>query len=272
LVRGVLASRWVSGAYLPGDVRFSRRVARRLKGSRGPTVAFALRVTFGLRVTALTVAFAVCTARESAALAASGSPGESARTLIDELEKGGSARELVGPALGQAKEALAKAAAAPPTRAPLLEATALEWAEVARDLARASSAERASDRLEQDASATQTEIARVRAAVEQTMARVGRARQELKELEGGVPSAAAATAVPSGAAERPAPSGTPASRTPASLATKSRATKSRATKSPVAQTGTAAAAKAPSAKAPSIQAPVPSSSASDTPPAQGAPH
>jgi hypothetical protein len=267
LVRGVLASRWVSGAYLPGDARFSRRVAR-LNGSRWPSVTFALRVTLALRVTfALNVAFAICTVRESGALAASSSPGESARTLIDELEKGGSARELVGPALGQAKEALAKAAAAPPTRAPVLEATALEWAEVARDLARASAAERASDRLEQDASATQTEIARVRAAVEQTMARVGRARQELKELEGSVPSAAAATAVPSGAAERPAPAGAPASR----------ATKSPATKSPAAQAGTAAAAKAPSAqdpsaKAPSPHAPVPSNSASGTTPAQGAPH
>jgi len=110
--------------------------------------------------------------------------GERAGALIAEVETHASARELVGPSVERAKAALAKAGssgAAP--AASLLEEAALEWAEVARDLLRASAAERASDGLEQESSAIETEIARVRAAVEQTMARVGRARQELKELE-----------------------------------------------------------------------------------------
>jgi hypothetical protein len=132
---------------------------------------------------------------QGAAHAAPGGAGETARALIAEVERESVAHEPVGPALSRAKEALSRAQAALPTRAPLLEATALEWAEVARDLARASAAERASDRLEQDASATQTEIARVRAAVEQTMARVGRARQDLKDLEGGAAKDPAASGI-----------------------------------------------------------------------------
>jgi hypothetical protein len=203
LVRGVLASRWVSGAYLPGAL-------------------------------ALLTALAPFTAD---AQAASGGAGETARALIVELERDGSARDLVGPALSRAKEALSKAEAAPPTRAPLLEATALEWAEVARDLLRASAAERASDRLEQDASATQTEIARVRAAVEQTMARVGRARQELKELERGAASAAPGTIAPATPVAIATASASPAAKDTASAspATDSLATKRPATKVPAAK-------------------------------------
>jgi hypothetical protein len=64
-----------------------------------------------------------------------------------------------------------------------LEATALEWAELARDLKRTRDAEQSSDRLEQSLSAVQTELVRTRASVEQALARVGRARQELEELE-----------------------------------------------------------------------------------------
>jgi hypothetical protein len=118
------------------------------------------------------------------AQAAATGVGERARALIAEVETNASARDLVGPSVDRAKAALAKASSgAAPAAASLLEEAALEWAEVARDLLRASAAERASDSLEQESSAIQTEIARVRAAVEQTMARVGRARQELKELE-----------------------------------------------------------------------------------------
>jgi hypothetical protein len=123
--------------------------------------------------------------------------------LIAELEASGAPRELVGPAVGLAKQALSQAEAAPSARAPRLEDTALEWAEVARDLVRASEAERASDALEQEASALATEIARVRAAVEQAMARVGRARQDLKELEA-TTSHAPSALTKGGAAAKPA--------------------------------------------------------------------
>lgn len=149
-------------------------------------------------------------------------PAEAARGIIAELQADASVRELVGPSLSRAEGALSRVPGAPPSRAPLLQALALEWAEVARDLMRASAAERASDKLEQDASAIQTELMRLRAAVEQTMARVGRARQELKELEGGTsrqgtaapgvgtsPATGASSTAPAGsAAKAAAPSGT----------------------------------------------------------------
>jgi hypothetical protein len=180
LVPGVLASRWVSGAYLLGDAHFSRGA-----------------------MLWLTMVLATWAAFESDARATPGGAGETARSLIAELERVGVAPGLVGPALSRAKEALSTAERAAPTRAPLLESTALEWAEVARDLARASAAEQASDRLEQDVSVAESEIARLRAAVEQTMARVGRARQELKELET-KPAASRGASMPY-AAKTPAP-------------------------------------------------------------------
>jgi hypothetical protein len=134
--------------------------------------------------------------------AAAAGVADRARSLIAELEASGAARELVGPAVGRAKQALSQAEAASPARAPQLEDTALEWAEVARDLVRASEAERASDALEQEASALATEIARVRAAVEQAMARVGRARQDLKEVEPA--TSPAPTTTPAATTARPA--------------------------------------------------------------------
>jgi hypothetical protein len=134
--------------------------------------------------------------------AATAGVADRARSLLAELEASGAPRELVGPAVGRAKQALSQAEAAPSARAPRLEDTALEWAEVARDLVRASEAERASDALEQEASALATEIARVRAAVEQAMARVGRARQDLKDLE--ATTSPAASALTKAAAAKPA--------------------------------------------------------------------
>jgi hypothetical protein len=117
------------------------------------------------------------------ALAAPGAPAERAKAIVKEVEADPAARGLVGPAAQRSRDAAARAEAAAPAAVPLLEAMALEWAEVARDLLRASAAERTSDRLEQEASALETEIARLRSALEQTMARVGRARQDLEGLE-----------------------------------------------------------------------------------------
>lgn len=202
LVRGVWPSRWVSGRYLPRDARFSRR------GIGGLAV------------------FTFCAALQWDAGAAPSGVADRARAMIAALQANTEARELVGPTVGRAKQALSQAEAAGPAAAAALEDAALEWAEVARDLVRASEAERASDALEQEASGLATEIARLRSAVEQAMARVGRARQDLKELEGTsthaaprpsvapeAPSAPARTAPPASApakppaaAEKPAPS------------------------------------------------------------------
>jgi hypothetical protein len=132
------------------------------------------------------------------AIAAGGTIAEEAQGLIRELEADAAVRELVSPATARAKDALSRAEAsgAAHERAALLQAAGLEWAQVARDLKRANEAERASDRLEQELSALQTENVRSRAAVEQAKARVGRARQELLELEAGATKPASGTKVP----------------------------------------------------------------------------
>jgi len=111
-------------------------------------------------------------------------PAAEARNVLAGVNADASARELVSRAVAEANAALAQAAnhAVPAERA-ALEETALEWAEIARDLKRARDAEQASDRLEQSLSGLQTELVRTRASVEQALARVGRARQELTELE-----------------------------------------------------------------------------------------
>lgn len=119
--------------------------------------------------------------------------GERARVILNELEGDASLKALVEPAVERANHALARAnEESASNRIAALEETALEWAEVARDLARASAAEAASDRLEQELSALQTELARVRAAVEQTKARVGRAQQDLTDQKATKPSSGVA--------------------------------------------------------------------------------
>jgi hypothetical protein len=119
-----------------------------------------------------------------------------ARQILLAVEADESSHELVSRALNQAHSTLDQAAHEPaPDRRAALEAMALEWAETARDLKRARDAEQASDRLEQSLSTLQTELVRTRASVEQALARVGRARQELSELErnkGAGPAAAGA--------------------------------------------------------------------------------
>ncbi len=170
MVAGVLATRSVHGG------RFERNGV--------------LRAVVALAAGAL----ALWCARHWEVQAAVGTVRDQARGLIAEVEADASGRELVAPAVRRGKQALTRAedAATSPRHAPLLDAAALEWAEVARDLARTRAAELASDRLEQDVSATQTEMVRSRAAVEQAMARVGRARQDLTELESGSTSSSPA--------------------------------------------------------------------------------
>ncbi len=112
------------------------------------------------------------------------SPAEQARQLLQVVEADPASRELVSRAVQQARAALDAAAKnGVASQRAALEATALEWAELARDLKRTREAEQSSDRLEQSLSALQTELVRTRASVEQARARVGRAQQELEELE-----------------------------------------------------------------------------------------
>jgi chromosome segregation ATPase len=137
----------------------------------------------GVLVGALTV-WSTVGAQAPSGSTLAGAPADRVRQILQAVEADESAHELVSRALNQAHSTLDQAARdAAPERRAALEAMALEWAETARDLKRARDAEQASDRLEQSLSALQTELVRTRASVEQALARVGRARQELSELE-----------------------------------------------------------------------------------------
>ena len=176
---------------------------------------------------------------------AAASPAEEARQILSAVEADATTRELTSRAVAQAHSALdrAQASAEAGPQRELWDATALEWAEIARDLQRARAAEQASDRLEQSLSTLQTELVRTRASVEQGLARVGRARQELAELERNEP-------------------GSPAGKTPAG--------KAPADKAPAGKAATPAdKAPTPTGKAPTPagKAPTP---ADQAPPASGA--
>lgn len=153
----------------------------------------------------------------STAQAAAAGAGEQARQILAALEADSAVRELVSRPVAQARAALLKADAKELSakQHAMFEATALEWAGVARDLKRARDAEQESDRLEQGLSSIQTELVRMRAAVEQALARVGRARQDLSEHEhppdkssrtpsGAAPPVAKQGSAPPKAAEQPA--------------------------------------------------------------------
>jgi hypothetical protein len=142
------------------------------------------------------------------AFAAPSGAGERAKSILTEVEAEPAGRELAAPGVAHARDRLARAeAASEPAHAAILQDTALEWAEVARDLKRAGLAEQASDRLEQEASALQTELASLRAAVEQAMARLGQARHDVAELETSKSGRAAPAPASPAAGPTPAPSG-----------------------------------------------------------------
>src|SRR6187431_1780924 len=174
----------VARAWLGTRVLASRRVSRMYQSGN------AHRLRYG--ASALLIVGSAALYR--GALGAPGVPADRAKSIIAELEADPAERELVTPAVARARERLAQAEAEQaPDRAAILNDTALQWAEVARDLKRASLAEQASDRLEQEASALQTELARQRAAVEQAMARVGQARRAVQELQRPVAPSVGAT-------------------------------------------------------------------------------
>jgi hypothetical protein len=136
-----------------------------------------------------------------------------ARRVLAALESGDAPSPVVKRAVDQAKQALERADALGPESAPkyreVLQQTALDWAEVGRDLKRALAAEQASDALETELSKVQTDLVRTHAAVEQAMARLGRAREEIRTLQG----SARAAAAPAPSVETPAsePAEAPAS-------------------------------------------------------------
>jgi len=148
-----------------------------------------------------------------------------ARRLLAVLATDEAPSPFVTRAVEQAKQALERAdalgAEAAPKYRELLQQTGLDWAEVARDLSRTLAAEQAADAVEAELSKVQTDLVRSHAAVEQAMARLGRARAEIETLQAGArpaaaPSAAAAQPAVPPAVTKPAaaPSSTAAPTTP----------------------------------------------------------
>ncbi len=118
-------------------------------------------------------------------------PGADAQALVKELEAQGlkdpeSAR-VTADAIKAVKRALERGhgarAAGDEAHAHMLEGLALEWAETARDLARAAAAERVAQAIGKKAYDVQTQAERARALLEETQARRGRAAAELSHVE-----------------------------------------------------------------------------------------
>jgi hypothetical protein len=136
--------------------------------------------------------------------AAADTPVEEANRLLGALEAAQAAQNPnVARPMAEAKKALESATArtkdATSKHRELLQATALGWAQLARDTQRALVAEQAAERAESELSRVQTELVRAHAAVEQGMARLGRAREELKTLQQSAPAPAGVSS------EAPAP-------------------------------------------------------------------
>lgn len=111
------------------------------------------------------------------------------QTLLAELRANPRARSVAARFIAEADRALSRArnarASGDTRRARLLEAVAGQWAVSARDLARADAEEQATTKLERRLLAAQEGRLRAYALLEETMARVGRARAALDKLERG---------------------------------------------------------------------------------------
>ena len=125
--------------------------------------------------------------------------------------------------LDEAKKALQRADGARKSgdvpHAELLEGLAREWAETARDLARAASIESDAGALESAAAQANLRSEKARALLEEAISRRGRAEAELEKLSadaGPFPPKPPPTALPRGKApkSRPAPAGSAAKGTP----------------------------------------------------------
>jgi len=138
------------------------------------------------------------------ALAAGPDPAAEAQRLVAALDVP-STRTLVEAPLAKAKAAQARARAARGSgdlhHATELDALALTWAQVADDLVRTAAAEKKLSDLQKQVADLEQKAARTQALIEQTIARRGRAEQNLSALEAN--KAATKAAKPSG--KEPAP-------------------------------------------------------------------
>jgi hypothetical protein len=155
-----------------------------------------------------------------------GGSGEAAgdpRVLLHQLEQDAAHRTLLADALTETRDALERAHRFHILRdeghARDAEALALEWAEMGRDLVRASDAEERAAQVRRKATDGQVQLDRTRALVEETVARLGRLRAEIAEMEAPSPTGHVRDASDAGLPLARAPEATDAGPTAAPKAT-----------------------------------------------------
>jgi hypothetical protein len=109
----------------------------------------------------------------------------SAQAIVAELEGDPARATSVAEALGQARDAIERGtrmrASGDEAHAKAADGLALEWAETARDVARAVDVEKTAADLRRKVIAEQAQIQRARALIEEGIVRVGRLRKELED-------------------------------------------------------------------------------------------
>jgi hypothetical protein len=121
--------------------------------------------------------------------AQAGGDRAAAETLMLQLEHDPGHAGVTADALASARNALERAtrmrAAGDETHARAADGLALEWAQIARDVAKAADAEARAAVLRHKAVDEQAQLERTRAQVEEGIAHVGRLRAQLEEAEHG---------------------------------------------------------------------------------------
>jgi hypothetical protein len=127
--------------------------------------------------------------RSVGADAVGGSVGAAAdpQVMLNQLEQDVAHRSLLADALTQTRDALERVhrfhVLRDEVHARDAEALALEWADMGRDLVVASDAEDRAAQVRREATDRQVQLDRTRALVEETVARLGRLRAEIAQME-----------------------------------------------------------------------------------------
>jgi hypothetical protein len=131
----------------------------------------------------------------AAASAQGGDDHTAAAEIVKQLESNPARAALAADALVHAKEALERAtrlrSAGDEPHAKAADGLAREWAEDARDIARAAETEAAAAEARRKAVDAQAQVERTRALVEEGIARIGRLTAELSQVEHPAQSGAA---------------------------------------------------------------------------------
>jgi cell division protein FtsN len=118
---------------------------------------------------------------------AEGDDHDATASMVAELDRDAAHRSLTAEPTEHAKQALERAvrfrALGDEAHARAADGAAREWAETARDLVRAADAETKAVELRRNAVDEQAQIERLRALVDEGIARIGRLRAELDEAE-----------------------------------------------------------------------------------------